>query len=239
MVNTDQLIVTFCDDDPVELEHVSRSGESTRIARRKLLTRRRLTAAASRLIAEKGVAALRLREIAAVADIGFGSFYNYFDSKEDLVEAVATELTSEIASQLAMQASRFNDPAESASAAHRWFVRNAATEPQTAWLIVNLDRADVVFQDALAGYGKRLLEHGVACGRFRPMDVDTALTSFIGATIAVTRAVLEQRLGADAETSSAEVLLGALGLTAQDAHNIARRKLPDIQLRAGTADTPP
>ena len=215
----------------MSLEHVPQPGESTRIARRQLRTRRRLTAAASRLIAEKGVSALRLREIAAVADIGFGSFYNYFDSKEDLVEAVATELMSEIASQLAMHARQFDDPAESASAAHRWFVRNAATDPQTAWLIVNLDRADVVFQDALAGYGKRLLERGIACGRFKPVNIDAALTYFIGATIAVTRAVLEQRLGADAETSSAEVLLGALGLMAEEAHNVAHQKLPDVGLR--------
>lgn len=201
---------------------------TTRVARRQERTRARLTEAASRLIAEKGVEGLRLRDITDAADVGFGSFYSYFDSKDALVEAVVVELMSSLATTLIAHIRDLPDPAESASAAHRWFVRNAYKDPQTAWLMVHLDRADALFQSAIFPYAKDLLQRGVQTGRFKPMDVDATLTYVVGATMAVTRGVLEGRLGPDADIVTAEVLLAALGLDQEQAAQVARRELPPI-----------
>jgi AcrR family transcriptional regulator len=206
-------------------------ADSTRVSRRQQRTRERLTKAAAKLIAEKGVAGLRLREITDAADIGFGSFYSYFDSKEALVEAVGLELMSSLAEGLIAQVRELDDPAESASAAHRWFIRTAYDDPQTAWLIVNLDRADVLFQNAIKSYGKPLLDNGIKSGRFKQMNTGTALTYFVGGTMAVTRAVLEGGLEPDAEITSAEVLLGALGLAPADAQEVAHRQLGTLALQ--------
>src|SRR5581483_11124334 len=60
----------------------------SRVARKRLQARSRLIEAASAVIAERGVEGLRLRELADRADVGFGSFYTHFASKEELVEAV-------------------------------------------------------------------------------------------------------------------------------------------------------
>jgi AcrR family transcriptional regulator len=201
---------------------------SPRVERRQERARARLTAAASRLIAEKGVEGLRLRDITDAADVGFGSFYNHFESKEQLVEAVVIDLMASLASRLITHIQDLPDPAEAGSAAHRWFVRSAYEDPQTAWLIVHLDRADVLFQQAIMPYARPLLERGIETGRFKPMDVEVTLTYVVGATIAVTRGVLEGRLRPDAETVSAEALLGALGLDAEQAAELARRELPPL-----------
>jgi hypothetical protein len=58
----------------------------------------------------------------------------------------------------------------------------------------------------------------------------TTLTYVVGATIAVTRGVLHGRLGPEAESETAEVLLHALGLDAQQARDIAYRTLPSVAL---------
>jgi AcrR family transcriptional regulator len=194
---------------------VDQGRTPTRVERRQEQARARLTEAAAKLIADKGVEGLRLRDITDAADVGFGSFYSHFDSKEQLVEAVVIDLMASLATKLIAHIEDLPDPAESASAAHRWF-------------IVHLDRADVLFQNAIMPYAKPLLENGMQVGRFKQMDTDVALTYVVGATVAVTRGVLEGRLGPDADVNSAEVLLGALGLDAEQAAEVARRDLPAL-----------
>jgi len=59
-----------------------------RNARRKRETRERLLDAALRLMAERGMAGVTINEITEAADVGFGSFYNYFESKEAIYDAI-------------------------------------------------------------------------------------------------------------------------------------------------------
>jgi AcrR family transcriptional regulator len=202
---------------------------SARVQRRQQRTRAQLVRAASALIADKGVEGLRLREVTDAADVGFGSFYNYFESKEVLVEAVAQELMVSLAGTLGAGVEAFSDPAEAASAAHRWFVRTAVEDPETARLLVNLDQADVRFQERILPFGQRLLEAGVEQGRFLPRTSPlTTVHYVVGATLAVTRGVLDGRVGADAECETAEVLLQALGVDAAQAREVAHRALPSV-----------
>ena len=62
-----------------------------RHARRREQTRAKLVEAARTLFARHGVDTTRINEITDEADVGFGSFYNHFDSKEAIVEAVLAE----------------------------------------------------------------------------------------------------------------------------------------------------
>src|SRR5512146_1263850 len=57
-------------------------------ARRKRETREKLLDAAFRLFGERGVDAVAINEITEAADVGFGSFYNHFASKEVIYDAV-------------------------------------------------------------------------------------------------------------------------------------------------------
>jgi AcrR family transcriptional regulator len=63
-------------------------------ARRKRETRERLFRAAFRLLAERGVDGVAINEITEAADVGFGSFYNRFTSKEALHEALFEEVVT-------------------------------------------------------------------------------------------------------------------------------------------------
>ncbi|SKX96331.1 TetR family transcriptional regulator [Mycobacteroides abscessus subsp. bolletii] len=206
---------------------------SDRSLRKQQLARARLIDATSKVIAEKGVEGVRLREITELADVGFGSFYNHFKSKDELVEAVVIDLMSSISQELIAHVAEIADPAEAASTAHRWFVRNASVNPETARLIVHLDRADLLFQEMITPYARTMLQTGIDTGRFKPLDLSTTLTYVVGATIAVTRGVLEGTLDTEAETASAEVLLTALGLGAEEALEISHRPLTPIFQRGG------
>jgi AcrR family transcriptional regulator len=199
---------------------------TSRVARRREEARARLVAAAAAIIVEKGTEGLRLREIAERADVGFGSFYHHFDSKEDLVGAVVRHTVESLSAPVITQSAAVTDPAEAAAISHRWFIRLAMTDPHTAQLIVNLERADVMLELAVDRDAKEMLQRGTDTGRFRPMDVETTLAFVVGATISVMRGVLEGRLDSDADITSAEAFLGVLGVDPTEAAEIARRPYP-------------
>jgi len=56
--------------------------------REKLLRRREIIEAAKRVFAEKGYRNATLEEIAAAAEFGKGTIYNYFECKEELFIAI-------------------------------------------------------------------------------------------------------------------------------------------------------
>ena len=64
---------------------------ANRLQRRKERTRAALIGAAQRLIAE-GRVNVPVLEITQAADVGMGSFYNHFDSKEQLFEAAVADV---------------------------------------------------------------------------------------------------------------------------------------------------
>jgi len=55
--------------------------------RRRQETRAKLIRAAHELMGEKGIGATTIQEITDTADVGFGSFYNHFESKQAIVQA--------------------------------------------------------------------------------------------------------------------------------------------------------
>jgi AcrR family transcriptional regulator len=74
---------------PIEWERLDpAAAESTdRRTRRSAETRERLFAAAVRLFAEKGFAETTVEDITNAADVGKGTFFNYFPSKEHILIA--------------------------------------------------------------------------------------------------------------------------------------------------------
>lgn len=71
--------------------------------------RERLTAAARRLIHANGYAQTTLAEIAEAAEVPLGNVYYYFKTKDELVEAVITNLQQEF-KQLTQELDRMQEP---------------------------------------------------------------------------------------------------------------------------------
>jgi AcrR family transcriptional regulator len=69
-----------------------------RSERRRLRRRQRLIDAARQIIAQDGVAALTVTAVTEAADMAVGSFYTYFDSKDDLLEAAVWDVFQQLAS---------------------------------------------------------------------------------------------------------------------------------------------
>ena len=79
--------------------------------RRKALTRTALIGAAQRFLADGGSPEVSIQEITNAADVGFGSFYNHFDSKAALFDAAITETLAEHARLIRQATAHLDDPA--------------------------------------------------------------------------------------------------------------------------------
>ena len=110
-----------------------------RQARRREATRAKLVGAVKTLFAGQDVDSTRIQEITDEADVGFGSFYNHFPSKEALIEAVLADIVAAQGAESDALTAHLDDPAEIISAAHRTFVRRARNDPDWSWLLVRLD----------------------------------------------------------------------------------------------------
>jgi AcrR family transcriptional regulator len=199
--------------------------ETSKVARKREAARRRLVDAAMELIAAKGVEGLRLRELAERAEIGFGSFYNHFSTKEELVEAVVTDYVGSATEEIMERALSHHDPAVTAAVAQRLFIHLIEDDRELAWLIVRLDRGEAILEIASLPYLGGVLERGLESGRFTGVDVPVTVSSMVGATISVMRGILEGRLPPDADVAASRILLRACGIDAAEASEIATTPL--------------
>ncbi|HMD56953.1 MAG TPA: TetR/AcrR family transcriptional regulator [Solirubrobacteraceae bacterium] len=199
----------------------------TRVERRKARTRARLLAAARHLFATGGVEQTTIAEIAGRADIAIGSFYNYFGTKEELLDALIEELFSEQLRLLQLRQAQVNDPAEKISIAHRHLVRVAQTDSDWAWLLVRLEVPHRVAWAVLGSAARRDLRDGIEGGRFQLANPALALNASGGALFAVIHAQLVGEGSKNASSEHAEGVLRSFGLSQADATEIAHRPLPD------------
>jgi AcrR family transcriptional regulator len=200
-----------------------------RHARRREQTRARLMQAARTLFARQGIDNTRINAITDEADVGFGSFYNHFESKAAIVEAVLIETVAAHGAAVDAATAQLDDPAEVIAAAHRHFVRLADRDPEWAWLVVRADVSHQVVVAALGPFAERDVRRGVEARRLSVADERIALYGAGVALLGLMRAILDGQAPEDADIHHAEGVLRLLGLTSGDAAEVARRPLPPLR----------
>ncbi|WP_407664618.1 TetR/AcrR family transcriptional regulator [Mycolicibacterium anyangense] len=173
------------------------------------------------LIAAKGLNGLRVQDVTERADIALGSFYNYFASKDALVEAVISETLSAVAEATVTDLDNATDPAEVVATACLKVVGLARSEPELARLTVNIAHSEALFSEAIHPHARFAVERGVASGRFVVANLEVLLTLVIGGAFALMREILDGKHGAYAEVDFARHILASLGIRPEEALVIA------------------
>ncbi len=200
----------------------------TRGERRRLETHARLVAAARAVFGRKGPEAATVAEITEEADVGLGTFYHHFESKEALLGSVASETAESMGRALDQATATISDPAEVMAACTRHVVRKIRSDPMWGWFVVRAGTSLPQFSIGLLQRNLRDLRRGIELGRFRVSDVPTAHAALCGAVLGVLQAHLAGGLPADADVHLAAQILRMLDLPASEADEIARRPLPAV-----------
>lgn len=210
-------------------------------ARRKRETRAKLLDAAFRLMAERGMEGVAINEITEAADVGFGSFYNHFESKEAIYDALMDSVFEDFARALDELVKNVDDPAKAVAFCVRHSVMRARREPVWGKFLLREGFSARVLSRGLGQFLLRDILRGIAAGRFKAPDL---LMSFVavGSTVLGAIAVEQQssslngpqsmplrKLGLDLDgiaERAAATAMTILGLTAKEAESIAHLPLP-------------
>lgn len=200
----------------------------SRLVRRKQRTRAALIGAAQRLIAE-GKVNVPVLEITRVADVGMGSFYNHFDSKEQLFEAAVADVLDAYGAMLDRLTESIDDPAETFATSFRLTGRLFRRRPQESEILLANGPALLSSDRGLAPRALRDIRSGVEAGRFRVDDPELALAMAGGALLGLGKLLRDDpdRDDARAADSVTENVLRLFGLGAAEARAICQRPLPD------------
>ncbi|MEW2357184.1 TetR/AcrR family transcriptional regulator [Spirillospora sp. NPDC029432] len=205
-------------------------GTANRTERRKARTRAALIRAAQTFLAEGNLNAPIL-EITRTADVGLGTFYNHFDSREQLFEVAIEEALDRHGALLDEITAELQDPAEIFAQAFRLTGRLHRLHPDLSKVLLNSGLSLLASEKGLAPRAHRDIEAGMRSGRFGAVrDPDLALTVIGGSVLALGRLLHDQpeRDAADATDRITEDLLRMLGLPTAEAAEICARPLPDL-----------
>lgn len=207
-------------------------------ARRKRETRRKLLDAAFRLMAEHGMDAVAINQITEAADVGLGSFYNHFESKEAIYDAVMDALFEEFGDALDVLVADIEDPAEVIAVSVRHTILRARREPLWGRFLLQEGLSARALSRGLGVRLMRDLQIGVSKKRFVVHDplvtLVTVGSSVLGGIAAEVQfkgpaAEVPVLLGANAEDwpeRVSTILLNNLGVAFDDASAVSRRPLP-------------
>lgn len=178
--------------------------------RRKERTRSALIDAAQRLIATGDDAHVSIQGITDLADVGFGSFYNHFESKEQLFETAASAAVDDYLRWLDERLPDDGDPAARLVESVRHTGRLALEHPRTAAVLTRrlalLDEADDPRRLRIRADVRSVMARGGAEPGTLEFDILVAAT--LGAIMAVLRRTIS--LTPDETATAADVLAPAV-----------------------------
>ncbi|SBS79783.1 Transcriptional regulator [uncultured Mycobacterium sp.] len=200
-----------------------------RLERRKQRTRMALVKAAQSMIAA-GKLNVPVLEITQAADVGMGSFYNHFDSKEQLFEAAVADVLDSHGAVLDQLTADIEDPAVVFACSFRLTGRMFRERPQESRILLANAGALLAADRGLAPRALRDIKVGVAAGRFHVEDPELTLAVAAGALLGLGYLLQAQPERDAAVTADAvtEDVLRLFGMSPEDARQICALPLPDM-----------
>jgi len=169
---------------------------SNRFQRRRARTRKALLEAARSVLASKGYHGAKIADIAREADVGVGTFYLYYKTKEALFTELVDETARLLKRRLDAVRAQTSDPRQYARASTATFFR-FADENRELFRIVFGHGAQ--FHDAVRRAQARFLtdvrdnlRQGMAQGAFRHNRPEVLAPAFIGLSYQVVSWWIEQ-----------------------------------------------
>jgi len=210
----------------------------SRLERRKARTRAALIRAAQVLIAE-GKTAVPILEITQAADVGMGSFYNHFETKEQLYQAAVEDALDVHGALLDELTTDLDDPAQVFAQSFRLTGRLHRKHPELSKVLLHHGFELAGSASGLAPRARRDIDAAVRAGRFTVTDTELAMITVAGTALGLGHLLHSHPERDDAATTDhvTENLLRMLGLTAGDAHEICSRPLPDLDAVTPRPDT--
>lgn len=207
---------------------ISGTKPAGRVARRRQRNLEALIAAGQAVMGEKGIDAATMQEIAERADVGAGTVYGYFKSKDELAIAVLESLMYDLATRIEKVTDTFSDPGQVYAFGVHTVIEAATGDVRWKQL---LNRSEVI-ADAMyrqmGPFAMRDLEKATRAGRFRVEDANVTFRMATHAIIGVALSITNGDLPASAAEEALIGILCMTGIGRDEAIELARRERPAL-----------
>ncbi len=203
----------------------------TRSDRRMVRNRKALLSAAEKLIAEKGFDRVTIDEIAVTADLAKGTFYNYFDDKNQIATELALTIRQDLSAEVGTAQAGIEDPAARLVLGVCVFLRSAVTAPTHAALVARMYGQWLRPEAAGNRRLRKDLEDGYRMKRFSAARLDSAVVMTVGVVQAGITRALELADRSAVRTLALELsglVLRALGVKWNEAQAIAAKAVARV-----------
>jgi AcrR family transcriptional regulator len=200
----------------------------TRIDRRKRRNRQALIEAGYEVMARKGIDAATMLEIAELADVGAGTVYNYFASKDELAIGVMEQVMDRLAQRIEAVTNSFSDPAQVYAFGIRNVMKAAISDQRWRWLLRRSEVIAGAMYRVMGPYAIRDIRNAVAAGRYRVEDPELAWRQATHAIVGFSLAVCDKHMPPAKIDEAVVNLLGMVGVNRKEAWEIAHRPCPEL-----------
>jgi AcrR family transcriptional regulator len=199
-----------------------------RVARKQKRKREALVEAGYKVMSERGIDSATMQEIAELADVGAGTVYSYFKSKDELAVAVLERVMYELGLRIEAVTDTFADPAQVYAYGIRQVLESATGDKRWKQL---LHRSEVIANAIFSSMGTfavRDIENATKAGRFKVQDARLTFKLACFAIIGAARAITQGILPATALDETVVRLLCMNGLSEDEAIELANRHRPPL-----------
>lgn len=167
-------------------------------------------------------------EIAELADVGAGTVYNYFKSKDELAIAVLEDMMHSLALRIEATTKGFTDPAQVYAFGIRTVLEVATNDVRWKQLLSRSEViADALFR-RMGPFAIRDMRLAADAGRFKIPNAELVWRLTSSAIVGVALAITSDAAPADAVDQVIVRLLGMTGIDADAALELAMRPRPAL-----------
>jgi AcrR family transcriptional regulator len=201
-----------------------------RVARSQERKREALVQAGYKVMSRKGIDQATMQEIATLADVGAGTVYSYFKSKDDLAIAVMERLMYDLALRIEAVTNTFADPAQVYAFGVRAVVEAATTDMRWKQLLYRSEVIADAMHRRMGPFAIRDLEKATKAGRFKvtnaSLNFKMAAHAIVGSCLAITQGEVPP----DAANEIVVSVLCMTGIGDVEARELANRDRPPLPI---------
>lgn len=218
------------------MQVAEKKGETLgRVARKQLRKREALVQAGYKVMSERGIDSATMQEIAELADVGAGTVYSYFKSKDDLAIAVMEQLMYDLALRIEAVTNAFTDPAQVYAFGVRTVIEAATTDPRWKQLLYRSEVIADAMHRRMGPFAIRDLETATRAGRLKVRNASLtfkmAAHAIVGGSLAITN-------GEFPSEAVDDIVIGVLcmtGISEAEAIELANRERPPLPQEGSVA----
>ena len=207
-------------------------GHEGRVARRRAKVRENLLKSAYRLMSKTGVDKTSIRDVTDLADVGYGTFFNHFKTKEELVLSVIDCLIANIGlrNDISTAGIKTKHPAEVVCRSVRIVIRELVKKPIWGWLLLRPDILVSRMRTNLYPFGIRDFKIAIKKERFilANNEIDIGWSVLVWILAGCAKDIQDGYVTGDKERVYSELSMRAMGVSLADARRLSKKSIPDL-----------